>query len=209
MALTTYAELQTSIADLLDRDDLTDSVQDFITLAEAQMARDIRHWRMETRSTGQQSAGDRYMQLPTNWLETKRLGITGSGTSVLNLVSNDTMADMRAKNEDTSGTPTHYCLTDGQFELYPTPSGDTDLELVYIAKIPALSDDNTDNWVLDEAPDVYLYGAALHSAPFLQEDERVKMWAQMYGAGVERLNTSSDQAKWSGSGLRLKVRGLG
>ena len=53
MALTTYAELKTAIGDFLNRDDLTSVAPDFITLAEADINRRVRHWRMEGRSTAQ------------------------------------------------------------------------------------------------------------------------------------------------------------
>ena len=209
MALTTYTELKASIADFLNRDDLTTVIPDFITLAESQINRDVRHWKMEARSSGQQSAADEYMQIPADWVETIRLHLTGSGTSAVNLISRDAMADKRASAEDVSGTPVYYTHADGQFQLYPTPSDDTDFELLYIQKLDVLSGSNADNWLLLEAPDVYLYGALIHSAPYLVEDERVAIWAQMYSASVARLNEASESARFSGSGLRLKVRGLG
>jgi hypothetical protein len=207
MALTTFTGLKASIADFLNRDDLTSVIPDFVALAEAQINRDIRHWKMEARSNGQQSSGDEYMQFPTDWIETIRLHLTGTGTTVVNLVSRDAMADKRAANENATGTPSMYTHADGQFQLYPTPSVDTDFELLYYQKIPSLSS-NADNWLLLEAPDVYLYGALLHSAPYLAEDQRVAVWAQMYSAAVARLNESSDDARFSGSGIKLKVRGL-
>ena len=207
MALSNYTELKASIADFLNRDDLTSVIPDFIALAESQINRDIRHWKMEARSSGQQSGGDEYMQIPSDWVETIRLHLTGTGTSVVNLVSRDTMADKRQANEDASGTPRMYTHADGQFQLYPTPSTDTDFELLYYQKLPSLSS-NSDNWLLLEAHDVYLYGALLHSAPYLAEDQRVAVWAQMYGASIQRLNEASDNARYSGSGLKLKVRGL-
>jgi len=209
MALSNYTELKASIADFLNRDDLTSVIPDFITLAEAQINRDVRHWKMEVRSSGQQDAGDEYMQIPSNWVETIRLHLTGTGTSVVNLISRDAMADKRQANEDTSGTPIFYTHADSQFQLYPTPSAETDFELLYYAKTTALSSSNSDNWLLLEAPDVYLYGALLHSAPYLAEDQRVAVWAQMYSAAVARLNEASESAKFSGSGLKLKVRGQG
>jgi hypothetical protein len=49
----------------------------------------------------------------------------------------------------------------------------------------------------------------MHSAPYLAEDERMVVWAQLYSAAVMRLNESSEQSRMSGSGLTLKVRGLG
>ena len=209
MALTTYTELKASIADFLNRDDLTTVIADFITLAESQINRDVRHWKMEARSSGQQSGGDEYMQIPADWVESIRLHLTGTGTSAVNLISRDAMADKRERNDDTSGTVMYYTHADGQFQLYPTPSADTDFELLYIQKLDALSGSNADNWLLLEAPDVYLYGSLIHSAPYLVEDERVAMWAQMYSASVARLNEASESARFSGSGLRLKVRGLG
>ena len=42
MALTTYTELKASLADWLNRTDLTAAIPDFITLAESQMERQLR-----------------------------------------------------------------------------------------------------------------------------------------------------------------------
>ena len=207
--ITNYSNLQTTIADFLNRDDLTSVIPTFIQLAEAQMNRDLRHWRMEVRASGQQSAGDAYMQIPADWLETIRFHITDGGTKPLDLISRKALEDKRAGNENMSGTPRYYTHADSQFELYPTPNQDTNTELLYFAKIPSLSDGNTTNWLLEDAPDVYLYGALLHSAPYLSEDERVGVWAQLYGASVQRLNIMSDDARMSGSGLTLKIRGMG
>ena len=209
MAITNYSNLQTTIADFLNRDDLTSVIPTFIQLAESQMNREVRHWRMEARSSGQQTAGDQFMQLPSNWLETIRLILTGSGTSVVQLISLSGMADRRAKTEDSSGTPEFYAHVDGQFELYPTPSEDTDFELLYYQEIPALGDSNTSNWLLEYAPDVYLYGSLIHSAPYLAEDARLAVWAQMYSAAVQNLNNQSERVKNSGTGIRLNIRGLG
>ena len=207
--ITNYSNLQTTIADFLNRDDLTSVIPTFIQLAEAQMNRDLRHWRMEVRASGQQSAGDAYMQIPADWIETIRFHITDGGTSPLDLMSRKAIEDKRYGREDMSGTPRYYAHADSQFELFPTPNETTNTELLYFAKIPSLSDSNTTNWLLEDAPDVYLYGALLHSAPYLAEDERVGVWAQMYGASIQRLNDSSDDARMSGSGLTLKIRGMG
>jgi len=209
MAITNYSNLQTTISDFLNRDDLTSVLPTFIQLAEAQLNRDLRHWKMEVRASGQQTGGDAYMQIPADWLETIRFHITDGGTKPLDLISRKALEDKRAGNENMSGTPRYYTHADSQFELYPTPNEDTNTELLYFAKIPSLSDGNTTNWLLEDAPDVYLYGALLHSAPYLAEDERVGVWAQMYGASVQRLNDSSDDARMSGSGLTLKIRGMG
>lgn len=203
---TTYAELQTEIADFLNRDDLASVVPTFIRLAESQMSRDIRHYQMETRQVA--NATEQYLTKPADWVETIRLHVTGSGTSPLQLVSRDTLADMRYQADDVGGTPCYYAHSGNTFELYPTPSESTELELFYLAKIPALSDSNTTNWVLDEAPDVYLYASLIHTAGYLHEDARAGVWAQLYASAIQRLNSTSEKARYSGSGLKMTIRGL-
>lgn len=207
MALTNFTELQSTIADFLNRDDLTSIIPAFIELAESQINRDVRHWRMETRSTG--DVDSEYSALPSDWIETISLHVNGQGTSTLNLASREAIANRRAKTEDESGRPRYYAHADGAIELFPTPDQTYEIELLYYSKLDALSASNATNWLLDEAPDVYLYGALIHSAPYLQEDERAGTWASLYSAAVQKLNAASMSASMSGTGLRLNVRGLG
>jgi len=209
MAISNYANLQTTIADFLNRDDLDSVIPTFIQLGESQMNRDIRHWEMEARASGQQSQGDQYMQLPADWLETIRFHLTSQGTDAVELASLASIADKRAAVDDQAGRPRFYAHVRGEFELFPTPDEDTDFELLYYQKIPALSDSNTTNWLLEYAPDIYLYASLAHSAPYLQEDARIAVWAQMYSAAVSQLNAQSERVKNSGSGIRLNIRGLG
>lgn len=207
---TNYTDLKAEIADFLNRDDLTSIIPTFISLAEAEFQRVIRHWKMEQRANGQQSGGDQYMQIPADWLETIRMHIVGSGTSAITMQSRAAIADIRAKNEDVSTkAPYYYCHADSQFELYPTPAEDTDIELLYYQKIPVLSASNATNWLLEDAPDLYLYGALKHSAPYLAEDARVAVWKDLYSEAVLGINISAERSRYSGSGMTLKLRGLG
>ena len=207
MAISTFAELKTAIADFLNRDDLTSTIPTFIALAEAQINRDIRHYEMENRATAELTS--QYLDRPRDWLETIRLHVTSGGTQVLNLLSRASMADKRQGAEDTTGEPRFYCHAERGFEVFPTPDGTYTTELLYYQKITALSDSNTSNWLLSDHPDVYLYGALIHSAPYLAEDERIGVWAQLYSAATQRVNQAGEDASFSGSGLTLKVRGLG
>ena len=206
MALTTYAELQSSMADFLNRQDLATAIPTFISLAEAQISRDIRHWQMENRATA--TLDDQYLTRPGDWVETIRLVMLGNGTRPLQFLSTAAMDERRGNSDNVAGEPRYYRHIENQFEVFPSPNADTSAELVYFQKIPALSDEATSNWLLSAAPDVYLYGALIHSAPYLAEDSRVAVWAQLYSAAVLRLNQESDAAKYSGTGLGMRVKGL-
>lgn len=205
MALATYSDLQTSVASWLNRDDLTAVVPDFIALAEAAHARDIRHWRMETRATT--SIDGRYTALPDDWLETVRLTMDNAsqGYRALTLISTDQMERERASGADTAGVPRYYAHRDGAIEVWPTPSASyASAELTYLAKVPALSDDNTTNWLLEHAPDAYLYGSLIHTAPYLVADARLPVWGELYAAAVRALNATSRRAQTSGTSLRIR-----
>jgi hypothetical protein len=204
MAITTYAELQTAVANWLNRDDLTAVVPDFISLAEAQIARDVRHWQMMEQAALTVDA--QYEDLPASWLETIRLTITSGTQRALETAGlNEIMA--QRQRADSPSTPNLYAHVGGKLEFYPTPDTAYSMELTYYARVPALSVSAPTNWLLTDAPDVYLYGALLQSAPYLSDDPRTEVWAGLYSAAVLRLNQASDKGRSSGA-LRLKVRGL-
>ena len=206
MAITTYAELKTSITDFLNRDDLTTVTPTFISLAEADMQRRVRHWRQEKRSNA--NLNSRYSDVPGDFLEVIRFGVTGDNNSTLEMISQSQMLDRRMQNGNTSGSPRYYALTAGEIELFPSPSAITSTELYYYSKIDPLSDSTASNWMLANHPDAYLYGSLIHSAPYLADDSRITMWAALYQAAIDAINAESESVKFGGSGRRLNIRGL-
>ena len=202
MAITTYSELQTAIADFLNRSDLTSTVPTFIALAEAQFQRDVRHWRQDKRSTT--TCDGRYTELPDDFVSPHRLYLTGANDALEKMSANE-MQDRRYNSEDAAGEPRFYTFAGGEIEVYPTPDDSYTLEMTYRGSIPALSDAATTNWLLTNAVDVYLYGSLIHSAPYLVNDQRVAVWQTLYSAAVNALNEQSNDAM-AGSKLRLRVK---
>ena len=68
MAIGTYAELQTAVANWLDRDDLSLRIPEFIALAEARMNRILRLRLMESTYTASTVATQRNLALPTGYI---------------------------------------------------------------------------------------------------------------------------------------------
>jgi len=203
--IATYAELQAAIADTLNRDDLTAEIPTFIRLAESRIDRDIRHWRQERRASV--TLDEQYNDiLPTDFLQPIRLQVTDAPTSEVSLMSMSQMMQRREVASDVTGRPSNYCLTGGEIEVYPTPSATFEASLVYYGRIAALSGTNTTNWLLSEAPDVYLYGALVHTAPYLKDDARMQVWEAFFKLGIDTLNGTSDDAKFGGTGLVMKTR---
>jgi hypothetical protein len=203
MAITTYAELKSSIANWLNRDDLTAVIPDFIALAEADINRNVRHWRQEKRATA--TIDSRYSSLVGDYLEAIRFHLDVDERP-LSLISSFDMQQRRMNSGDTSGRPSSYCITGGQIEVYPTPDAGYTGELYYVSRTEALSDSNPSNWLLQYYPDVYLYGALIQSAPYLSEDQRAQTWAALYQSAISGIDAESQRAKFSGSGRRLQIR---
>lgn len=203
MPITNYTELKSAVADFLNRDDLTSVIPTFISLAEAQMQRVIRHHKMMQRSEAE--IDTRYFALPSDWAETVRFHVIGDRTYRLELTSLDDMLQLRQANGNPTGIPTHFAHVGEQLEVYPTPSGTFDVELLYFKDIPALSDSNTTNWLLTDYPDVYLYGALMQSAPYLDDDQRMQVWSTLYGNSVQAINQESKKSRYSGAGMRVRI----
>lgn len=204
MTIATYDELKSSVADFLNREDLTSAIPSFIRLAESRIDRDLRHWRMEKRSTAELDT--QYSAIPADFLQPIRLQITDAPTSEVAPISTAQMLQLRGDRNDRVGRPTNYALTAGGLELYPTPDITYNASLVYYGRVPALSGTNATNWLLTEAPDAYLYGALIHSAPYLKDDARIQVWEALFALSLNALNTSSSDAKYGGSGLVMKPK---
>ena len=69
MAIDTYSELKSAIADWLNRDDLTSVIPNFIELAEAELTRNLRHRKMIVRADA--TIDSEYTQTPDDWFQTQ------------------------------------------------------------------------------------------------------------------------------------------
>lgn len=207
MALTTYAELKTSIGDWLNRSDLTAVIPDFISLAEAQVERTLRTRQMIVRANASFDA--QYGAVPADFLETKSLKLTSTNPQTpLTFLSIDAL-DNEATKYTGSGKPKFFGIVGGQFRLVPLPDSNYTTELTYYAKLSKLSNDNTTNWLLASSPDIYLYGSLLQAAPYLQDDARIQTWATLYERALNDLQTADDRGASSGGALLTRAKTFG
>jgi hypothetical protein len=208
MALSTYSELKASVADWLNRSDLTSVIADFIALAESKFNRTIRTRDMVQRATA--TLDSQYTQLPGDFLEMINLQLNTTTPVKLSFLSNEQADDYRTAYYAPSGQPKYYSIVGQTFEVVPTPDTDTyTAEMSYYKTIPALSDGNTSNWLLLKSPSLYLYGALLQSAPYLQEDNRIATWAGLYQNAFDDLMLEEQRSKFSGTTPRVRARSLG
>ena len=206
MAIGTYAELQTAVANWLDRDDLTLRIPEFITLAEAKMNRNLRISLMENVSTAiTMVTGTRDYDLPTGFTGMKEFHLTTSPIVALSYITPEMMNRMWAGSN--KGKPQAFTLFSDagtrKVKIGPAPDSDYTTSILYLKKIDNLSITNTTEVMLTENPDIYLYGALLEAEPFLMNDARVQLWGSMLQQVAKDLQDRDIFDRHSGSALRV------
>jgi hypothetical protein len=205
MAITTYAELQTALANWLNRSDLTSRIPEFIALAEADMNRQLRTQDQITSLSA--TAATASVTLPTDFLEALYVTL-GDDDIGGDIRQSDLTGNKIVYDATSAGPPKNYAIA-GSTLYFSRWSESMTYGLIYYAKIPALTDSNTTNWLLTKAPDAYLYGALTHASPYLMDDDRAAMWATAYGNAIDGLNKASERARFGGGPLNRRVRTFG
>ena len=203
----TYAELKTAIANYLNRSDLTSDLDTFIDNVEAELNRRLRTKDMIKRATA--TADSQYLTVPTDWIEAINVEITSNDFSPLFQQSIESLDVYRKSNNNSTGQPVYFAMVDDSIELAPTPDVEYTLQLTYYAKISALSDSNTSNFVSVSHPDVYLYGALKHASIFLMEDERIPMFTQQFEKALEEMRLEQEKAAFGKGSLMMRRRTYG
>lgn len=201
MSISTYAELQTAIADYLERDDLTSNIPDFIRLAETDIRTDLRVREMIQRDSITVNALQ--ISLPANYLESIEFRLLTDPLTVLQHVTPHEMTRYRRTG---TGKPKYFTIhTEIEFDV--TPDSAYSGEIIFYEAPDFLANAST-NTILTNFPNVYLFGALKHTEPFLMNDARVATWAAFYDSTVKKLKKSSDRSRRSGP-LVSRVVGAG
>lgn len=168
MAFTTYAELQTAIADQLARSDLTTQIVDFIALFEAAACRRLRVRPMETSTTLTPASGS--ATLPTGYLGWRRVTWTGSARVELEYVH---PSMLQALYPDTpTGIPAYFTIEGSTLKIRPTDT--TGLEFDYLAKTAAVS--SSLNWLFTNHPDAYFFGSLAEAYIYDKDPDTAVIW---------------------------------
>jgi hypothetical protein len=203
MAISTYSELQTTIASYLARSDLTAMIPDFIRLAELRLQRELRIRQMLKVVTTVTVAGDATVELPVDFLQIRDLHLNTNPTMVLEYLSPSAL--FRNARTSDSGLPKQYTVLAVEFQFAPVPDSEYTLSMLYYAKPEQLSDAVASNVFLTVCPDLLLYAALGEAEPYLMNDARLQTWATLYERGVNALTVSDDQGEYSGSPISISI----
>lgn len=198
MTITNFTTLKTELAAWSKRDDLTDKLDDFITLAEQVILRKLKLRANEVSATGTATGA---IAFPTGLGSIVRLEIViGSTRYALDYAS-------PGEEYTATGHPYAFTVQDDAIRLIPSPSGTFTYTLHYIPNLTPLSDANPTNWAITNAPDVYLYGALMQLALYAMDDQNAEKWRMAFTSAMD-LVAQVDEAKRlpRSGGLQIKPR---
>lgn len=204
MALTNYTSLKASIANWLNRSDLTSEIaEDFIVLAEADFNSKLRIRKMIAQTSF--TIDSETEALPTGFLQVRDMYILSGNTKVPLRYFSPSQMD-QIKGTSTTGLPNSYTILGDTFRFSPKPDSTYTAFINYYKKFDTLSSTNTSNYILSDHPAIYLYGSLFHAANFLggYNPQQVQSWQQMYATAMERLEQNDREDQFSGSPLQVR-----
>jgi|TARA_Y100000310_G_scaffold266710_1_gene278347 hypothetical protein len=208
MAISTYGQLKTAVDNWLARTDLSSRVPEFIAGGETMLRLDLRIRLMETSSTLTTTASTRTVALPTRFEQLRSIYISGdSGGSLEFMSAPDYWTKFRAT---TTGRPSVITIEGDNILFGPVPDSAYSVPVNYYQSLAAFSSDTDNNALLTRAPFAYLYASLLHAAPFLGDDPRISLWANLYEDLVDRLQKADAKDRHGPAPLTMKsdIQGL-
>lgn len=202
MAITSYADLQTTIAAYLARSDLSSMIPTFIDFAESRLSRELRTRQMLKNVTSPIVAGEGKVSLPNDFLAIRDIFIQGNPRSSVSYFSPSAFS--RNTDADQIGKPVNYTIYGTDFVFSPAPDAAYVLEMLYYARPDRLDENTSSNVFLANFPDALLYASLIEAEPYLMNDARVNTWGTMYDRAIATITRADDEGEYSGVPLAIK-----
>lgn len=196
--ITDYASLQTAIATTLHRNDLTALIPVFIADAEERIYNDIRIQAME--ASYSQAIASGVVTIPAGFLEWKFLYVDSAHKLTRK------SAEWIYTNYPTraaEGTPVFFAREGGSLIFGPYPTDGLTVKGLYYKRLPALSDSNTTNWLIENAPDLLRYAALTEAAVHTRDADAHQLFDGKTVQLVKRVQRTDDREAFSGSVLSV------
>lgn len=200
--ITSYSELKTSIANFLHRADLTSIIPELIADAEFRIANDLRIKAMEASFSEAISSGT--VALPSGFLEWKFLYVDGDSSQKLERRDAEWIYT-NYPSRSSGGKPVFFSREGETLIFGPYPDSTYTIKGRYYKKLDALSDSNTTNWFITNAPDLLRYAALCEAAIYIQNDARISMFESKYQSAKERIKRTERMEATSGSLITAKA----
>lgn len=198
-----YGDLKTNVAAWINRSDLTAVIPTFVTLAEDRIflgSPDLGTQPLRVGDMLSVNSAFSGTTLPTGWMELKRVSwfLDSSIKYPLEFLPLEKIGPY----EGISGRPQYFSIRGDTIVYGPTFSNT--VELVYYARPAAMSADGDANFVLTNAPSVYLQATLLEAAIYLKDNEAAERHGLAFKNAISAYQQQDDGNMHSGATLRIR-----
>lgn len=185
-----YTELVAAIKSYTENEYPTVDVNLFIDQAEQRIFNSVQIPDLRKNVTGTMLAGNKYLNVPTDWLATFSLAAIDTTTNEYTYLLNKDVNFIRESYPDTDNTywkkPEYYAVFDDTtFILGATPDAAYGAELHYYYYPQSIVVANT-SWLGDNFDSVLLYGSLLEAATYLKDSaETIMNYSNRYKEAME------------------------
>ena len=175
----TYTELVAQIQSYTENEYATVDVNTFITQAENRIFNGVNLPDLRANFTGTITGGNKYLDLPDDWLATYSLAVIDNTTNEYSYLINKDVNFIRQSFPDTDAPfyakPQYYAVFDDDtFILGPTPDINYGAELHYFYyPVSITTAASGTSWLGDNYPTALLYGSLLEAATYLKESPEI------------------------------------
>lgn len=205
MSIATCADLKASIASFLNRANLSSQIPTFIQLAESRIAYGSREGELlcePLRVRGMETSADvaisgQTAMLPSGYLQARRFYLNSDPIQELGYIVPDLF--WRTYISVCAGLPTRFTVEGENFVFGPTPDSACTGKILYYQKFSPLVNDSDTNWLLTNAPGVYLHGALLEAYRFTRNMDKAMDEHSAFCGAVNALNLADKADRFSGA----------
>lgn len=199
--ITSYTTLLTAISDELARSDLSSYTPQLVQFWEEDFLREPKNFGRWMEASLNSTIASSVIAVPAAYLGMKYAYVDGSPASRLDRMSLNQVYG-RYPRGGCTGRPVWYARDTTNFVFGPAPDSTYTIKGVYWAKpvvLRSFAADAAAHWIIVNAPDLALYGALAHSAPFLRNDSRLTMWKAIYDNQLHSYRQLNKEEDLSGS----------
>jgi hypothetical protein len=187
----TYDSLTSTVLQYLERDDasVVNAIPTFITLAEFEIAEQIKSLGQLQVVQSTMSAGNAVLQKPARWRKTVSMNVVVDGKRQAILLRKYEYLKNYWPDASQTSVPKFYADTDwDHWYVAPTPDQAYAFEVLYYERLAPLSSTNQTNWITQNAPNAMLFGTLLQAMPYLKNDQR-QVFQQKYTESLQALKS--------------------
>jgi hypothetical protein len=197
MAIASYSDLLTELEGWTKRPNLSSKYATWVSLCEADMQVRAKLVDFESSDSAVITAGSG--PLPSDFSGMRSVYWDDDTDRKLTYITPDSMNGY----SEEAGEPSHYTLTGSTLKVNTTQDGT--VGMTYMARFTALDAQNPTNSIITKYPDVYLCGAMVQYALYVEDDAALGKWNQLFDAAITRLQLDNSARRYAGATLAVKA----